>query len=161
MEDKKPIISFKGADIVNGEATVIYGMDMDIHPGDFVYIVGKVGTGKTSIIRTIIAENPLGKGSATVCGYNLNELKEKYEEEIALIIEKSKDHIAEAQREAEKYHQVIESVVRKEFETKFEQTKEQFEIARAKLEKDARSEKTSISAVRVQTLTSLLLSLIK
>jgi cell division transport system ATP-binding protein len=77
MEDKKPIISFKGADIVNGEATVIYGMDMDIHPGDFVYIVGKVGTGKTSIIRTIIAENPLGKGSATVCGYNLNELKEK------------------------------------------------------------------------------------
>ena len=47
MEDKKPIISFKGADIVNGEATVIYGMDMDIHPGDFVYIVGKVGTGKT------------------------------------------------------------------------------------------------------------------
>ena len=77
MEDKKPIISFKGADIVNGEATVIYGMDMDIHQGDFVYIVGKVGTGKTSIIRTIIAENPLGKGSATVCGYDLKTLKEK------------------------------------------------------------------------------------
>ena len=61
MEDMTPIISFKGADIVNGEATVIYGMDMDINPGDFVYIVGKVGTGKTSIIRTIIAENPLLK----------------------------------------------------------------------------------------------------
>ena len=77
MEDNTPIISFKDADIVNGEATVIYGMDMEIHPGDFVYIVGKVGTGKTSIIRTIIAENHLGKGSATVCGYNLRDIREK------------------------------------------------------------------------------------
>lgn len=44
MEDKTPIISFKGADIMNGEAKVIYDLDMDIYPGDFVYIVGKVGT---------------------------------------------------------------------------------------------------------------------
>ena len=71
MEDKTPIISFRNADIVNGEATVIYGLDMDIYAGDFVYIVGKVGTGKTSIIRTMIAENPLSKGSGEVCGYNL------------------------------------------------------------------------------------------
>ncbi|MBR6246649.1 MAG: ATP-binding cassette domain-containing protein [Bacteroidales bacterium] len=71
------IISFKGADIVNGEATVIYGLDMDILPGDFVYIVGKVGTGKTSIIRTMIAENPVLKGSAQVCGYDLVGIREK------------------------------------------------------------------------------------
>jgi cell division transport system ATP-binding protein len=71
MEDKTPIISFRNADIVNGEATVIYGLDLDIYAGDFVYIVGKVGTGKTSIIRTMIAENPLSKGSGEVCGYNL------------------------------------------------------------------------------------------
>lgn len=77
MEDKTPIISFKEADIVNGEATVIYGLDMDVYPGDFVYIVGKVGTGKTSIIRTIIAENPLSKGSGTACGYNLVGIREK------------------------------------------------------------------------------------
>jgi len=77
MEDKKPIISFRDADIVNGEATVIYGLDMDVYPGDFVYVVGKVGTGKTSIIRTIIAENPLSKGSGEVCGYNLIKMREK------------------------------------------------------------------------------------
>ena len=77
MEDKKPLISFKGADILNGEATVIYGFDVDIYPGDFVYIVGKVGTGKTSIIRTMIAENPLHKGKGTVCGYDLVNMKEK------------------------------------------------------------------------------------
>ena len=77
MEDRTPIISFKGADILNGEATVIYGLDMDVYPGDFVYIVGKVGTGKTSIIRTIIAENPLLKGSGEACGFKLGGIREK------------------------------------------------------------------------------------
>ncbi len=77
MEDKSPIISFKGADILNGEATVIYGLDLDIYPGDFVYIVGKVGTGKTSIIRTMIAENPMFKGRGSVCGYDLVNIREK------------------------------------------------------------------------------------
>lgn len=77
MENKTPVISFKGADIYNGEAIVIYNLDMEVNSGDFVYIVGKVGTGKTSIIRTIIAENPLLKGSGTVCGYDLNSIREK------------------------------------------------------------------------------------
>ena len=72
-----PIISFQGADIVNGEQTIIFGLDMDIRKGDFVYIVGKVGTGKTSIIRTIIAENPLHQGEGTVCGFSLNGIKAK------------------------------------------------------------------------------------
>ena len=77
MESNRALISFKGADILNGEATVIYGLDMEIYPGDFVYIVGKVGTGKTSIIRTIIAENALEKGTGEVCGYSLNGIREK------------------------------------------------------------------------------------
>lgn len=74
---EEPVISFKEAEIVNGETPVIYGLDMDVYPGDFVYIVGKVGTGKTSIIRTMIAENPLEKGFGTVCGYNLETIKDK------------------------------------------------------------------------------------
>ena len=77
MEDRTPLISFKDADIINGEATVIYGLNMDVYPGDIVYIVGKVGTGKTSIIRTIIAENPLHKGKGSACGFNLVDIREK------------------------------------------------------------------------------------
>lgn len=77
MADRTPIISFKKADILNGEATVIYGLNMDVYPGDFVYIVGKVGTGKTSIIRTIIAENSLEKGFGEACGFQLNGIAEK------------------------------------------------------------------------------------
>lgn len=75
--ESTPVITFKDADILNGESTVIYGLNMDIYPGDFVYIVGKVGTGKTSIIRTIIAENPLKKGEASVCGFSLKGIKAK------------------------------------------------------------------------------------
>ncbi len=73
----EPLISFRDADILNGEATVIYGLEMDVYPGDFVYIIGKVGTGKTSIIRTMTAENPLLKGSGCVCGYNLNGIRKR------------------------------------------------------------------------------------
>lgn len=71
------IISFNNADIVNGENVVIYDLNMDINSGDVAYIVGKVGTGKTSIIRTIIAENHLTKGEGTVCGYDLRTITEK------------------------------------------------------------------------------------
>ena len=74
----EPIISFSGADILGGDSVVIYGLDMAIFPGDFVYIVGKVGTGKTSIIRTMTAENRLTKGEGTVCGFNLRTLRTKY-----------------------------------------------------------------------------------
>ena len=71
------LIHFKDADILNGESPVIYGLNMDIMPGDFVYIVGKVGSGKTSIIRTITAENKLQKGEGTACGYNLKGIKSR------------------------------------------------------------------------------------
>ena len=77
MSDKESIISFRDADIVNGESTVIYSLNMDVYTGDFVYIVGKVGTGKTSIIRTIIAENPLYKGSGVACGFQLVGIKDR------------------------------------------------------------------------------------
>jgi cell division transport system ATP-binding protein len=77
MDNKFPIITFRDADIAGGEATVIYGLNMDIYPGDFVYIVGKVGTGKTSIIRTIIAETRMTKGTGEVCGYRLEKIKNK------------------------------------------------------------------------------------
>ena len=77
MEERAPLISFRNADIAGGDSTVIYDLNMDIYPGDVVYIVGKVGTGQTSIIRTIIAESKMKKGSGHVCGYRLDGLREK------------------------------------------------------------------------------------
>lgn len=71
------VISFSNADITNGEDVVIYGLNMEVPKGDIVYIVGKVGSGKSSIIRTIIAENRLMNGSGTVCGYDLATIRSK------------------------------------------------------------------------------------
>lgn len=76
-ENRSPVISFRDADIRNGESTVVYNLDMQVMPGQVVYIVGKVGTGKTSIIRTITAENKLEKGEGIVCGYELRKIRQK------------------------------------------------------------------------------------
>jgi cell division transport system ATP-binding protein len=73
----KNVIFFKDADISNGENIVVYGVNLEVRDGDLVYIVGKVGTGKTSIIRTIIAENRLTAGEGEVCGFDLRKLRTK------------------------------------------------------------------------------------
>lgn len=77
QDEKIPVISFKNAEILNSETVVVYDFNMEVYPGDLVYIVGRVGTGKTSIIRTITAENRLLKGSGTVCGHSLVGIKGK------------------------------------------------------------------------------------
>lgn len=71
------LISFRKADICAGENVVVYGLDMDVAPGERVYIVGKVGTGKTSIIRTITAENAIVKGHGEVCGFTLEGIRSR------------------------------------------------------------------------------------
>ncbi|MCD8208154.1 MAG: ATP-binding cassette domain-containing protein [Bacteroidales bacterium] len=77
MVEKNPIVAFKEAEILNGENAVIKNLNMEVGVGDFLYIIGKVGTGKTSIVRTIIAENRLEKGYGCVCGYDLRKIREK------------------------------------------------------------------------------------
>lgn len=74
---QEPVILFKDAEICNGETPVIYGLDMEVNEGDFVYVSGKVGTGKTSLVRTIISENRLRTGTGKVCGFDLKSIKEK------------------------------------------------------------------------------------
>lgn len=71
------LVSFEKAKILGGQTPVLHDVDMQIDRGEICYIVGKVGSGKTSIIRTMIGENKLGAGSAYVCGYELGKLKKK------------------------------------------------------------------------------------
>ncbi len=75
MDSNLALVSFRDADIINSENTVVYSLNMEVFPSQLVYIVGRVGTGKTSIIRTITAENPLLKGEGSVCGFNLREIR--------------------------------------------------------------------------------------
>ena len=75
--ERKPLVIFRDATILNGEMPVVYGLEMTILPGELVYVVGRVGTGKTSIIRTMIAENALDAGTGEVCGYPLQKLRKR------------------------------------------------------------------------------------
>lgn len=71
------LISFRNADIIAGDNVVVHGLDMEVAAGDLVYILGKVGSGKTSIIRTVTAENRLGKGEGEACGFRLDGIRQR------------------------------------------------------------------------------------
>ena len=76
-QDRTPLIRFEKCDIKGGERTVIYDLRMVVEKGDFVYITGRVGSGKTSIIRTITAENEVCGGVAQVCGFDLVRIRRR------------------------------------------------------------------------------------
>lgn len=71
------IIEFEDVDIVNGDNLVLSNISLSIKKGEFVYIIGKVGSGKTSIIRSLIGEIPIKKGKARIAEFNLRKLKSK------------------------------------------------------------------------------------
>lgn len=77
QENITPIIEFSGVDIVNGDNLVLSDVSLTINSGEFVYLIGKVGSGKTSIIRTMIGETPIKKGEASVAGFSLRKLKKR------------------------------------------------------------------------------------
>ncbi|MDX9781450.1 MAG: ATP-binding cassette domain-containing protein [Bacteroidales bacterium] len=69
-----PIIEIINADIVKEDSLIISDLNVSINKGELVYIVGRVGSGKTSVIKTIIGEFPLHKGEAKIAGYKLSKL---------------------------------------------------------------------------------------
>ena len=69
------IIELKNADIVQRDHVVLTDISLEIKAGEFVYLIGKVGSGKSSLIKTLNVELPLIKGSGKVAGYNLTEIK--------------------------------------------------------------------------------------
>ncbi|MDD2293029.1 MAG: ATP-binding cassette domain-containing protein [Bacteroidales bacterium] len=77
MDNNLPLIKFDGVDISNEGMLIISSLSIEINEGEFVYLTGKVGSGKTSIIRTIIGENPVTNGSARVNNFDLLKLKRK------------------------------------------------------------------------------------
>lgn len=71
------VISFKNVDIYQRKLMVLSQISFSIKPGEFVYLIGKTGTGKSSILKTLIAEiRPKGE-KATMIGYDLLTMKSK------------------------------------------------------------------------------------
>ncbi|MDD2197715.1 MAG: ATP-binding cassette domain-containing protein, partial [Bacteroidales bacterium] len=60
------IIEFKKASIFQEDNLVLADVNLKVNKGEFIYLIGKVGSGKTSLIKTITAELPLKKGEGRV-----------------------------------------------------------------------------------------------
>jgi len=73
----QPIITFSHADIFHGDHLVLKDINFSVYPGEFVYLIGKVGSGKTSLVKTLNAELPLSKGQIHVAGFALHLLKKR------------------------------------------------------------------------------------
>jgi len=71
------IIQFQNASIAIKDHLVLSDINFDVQKGELVYLIGKVGSGKTSLIKTINAEIPLKSGNATVADFKLEELKKQ------------------------------------------------------------------------------------
>lgn len=69
------MIQLSNAAIRQQKVTILKGVNMNIAPGEFAYIIGSVGTGKTSLLKTIYAELSLEYGKGEVAGFNLNKIK--------------------------------------------------------------------------------------
>jgi cell division transport system ATP-binding protein len=76
-EYEEPVIRLKNVDIIKEDNLIISDLSMTILPTDFVYLAGRVGSGKTSIIKTLIGEIPVNKGEAVVAGFDLRKIKER------------------------------------------------------------------------------------
>lgn len=70
------IIQYKGVDIYQKEQIVLRDVTLSAQTGQFYYLIGKVGSGKSSLLKTMYAELP-AYGNANVLNYNLATLKEK------------------------------------------------------------------------------------
>jgi cell division transport system ATP-binding protein len=71
----EPIISLDKADIYQGDRPVLNDVHFQINNGEFVYLIGRTGSGKSSLMKTLYADLWLHTGSAKVAGYELHKIK--------------------------------------------------------------------------------------
>jgi len=77
MANRTPIIEMQQAQIEQGGKAVISNLSFKLYEGEFAYLIGKTGSGKSSLLKTLYADLPLSAGQATVTGYHLHGLSKK------------------------------------------------------------------------------------
>jgi len=74
MEDKI-LVKYKDVEIFQQEVRVLKDVTLEIHSGEFVYLLGKVGSGKSTFLKSMYKEVPVTKGEAEVLSYDLTDMK--------------------------------------------------------------------------------------
>ena len=70
-------ISLRNANIFQHENLVLSNVNLHIEQGEFVYLIGKTGSGKSSLLKTLYADLALREGEGDVVGYNLKSIQTK------------------------------------------------------------------------------------
>lgn len=73
----QPVLQLENASILQGDNLVLSDVSVLVEKGEFVYLIGKTGTGKSSFMKTLYGDLPLQKGEGHIVGYDLATLKEK------------------------------------------------------------------------------------
>lgn len=73
-----PLISYSNVSIWQQEQEILENINFSIDPGEFVYLIGKVGSGKSTFLKSIYGELDIKDGSATVLGYDMKSIKRKH-----------------------------------------------------------------------------------
>ena len=68
------IVELKNANIYQGENLILQDVNLTVEKGQFVYLVGKTGTGKSSLLKTLYGDLTLREGEGQVAGFNLREM---------------------------------------------------------------------------------------
>lgn len=68
------VLEISNANIYQGESLILSNVNIKVDKSEFVYLVGKTGSGKSSLLKTLYGELPLTIGEATVAGFNLKDL---------------------------------------------------------------------------------------
>ncbi|MCZ8144830.1 cell division ATP-binding protein FtsE [Flavobacterium sp.] len=71
------VVSLQQATIYQENRVILSQVNLEVNPGDFLYIIGKSGTGKSSLMKTLYGDLPLTQGQGHVVDYDLAALKEK------------------------------------------------------------------------------------
>ena len=77
MDEGAEIIKYSGVEILRQELVVLKQVDFTARAGEMVYLMGKVGSGKSSLLKSMYAEVPVEQGSASVLGYDLNKIRRR------------------------------------------------------------------------------------
>ncbi|MDH4091234.1 MAG: ATP-binding cassette domain-containing protein [Cyclobacteriaceae bacterium] len=77
MFSTDPVVCIKEASIFQDHNTILGDISFDIQKGEFVYLVGRTGSGKSSLLKTLYVDLPLRLGNITVAGFDIRGIKNK------------------------------------------------------------------------------------
>jgi cell division transport system ATP-binding protein len=68
------IVELRNANIYQGKSLILQDVNLSVKKGEFVYLVGKTGTGKSSLLKTLYGDLPFSEGEGIVAGFNLRDM---------------------------------------------------------------------------------------